>query len=228
MLLVIAGMVALFNKETPSQETTLSEGQEVINDENITQEGLAETPEAVQAAGEEKVTLNQQKTMDTTKVTLNTTEGDIVLELYTTKVPKTAGNFVKLASEGFYDGVRFHRVIEGFMIQSGDPLSKDDSLQARWGQGDPGYKFDDEIVEGMSNVPGTISMANAGIQGGKGTNGSQFFINTGSNVFLDGKHSVFGKVIEGMEVVTAIEKTQTLPGDRPVNPITITSVSVEA
>ncbi len=110
------------------------------------------------------------------------------------------------------------------MIQSGDPLSKDDALAAQWGTGGPGYKFDDEIVEGLSNVPGTISMANAG----PGTNGSQFFINTADNVFLDGKHSVFGAVVEGMDIVTAIEKNKKQPGDRPVEPITITKVTVEA
>lgn len=178
--------------------------------------------------GNKQTTTNTQNTMETTKVTLETTKGNIVLDLYTGKVPETAGNFVKLAQEGFYDGVRFHRVIAGFMIQSGDPLSKDDALQAQWGTGGPGYRFDDEIVEGLSNVPGTISMANAGIQGGKGTNGSQFFINTAANTFLDGKHSVFGEVVEGMDVVTAIETTETLPGDRPVEPITIIKATVEA
>ena len=166
----------------------------------------------------------KEKTMETKKVVLETTEGRIVLELFTDQAPKTTDNFLALAQDGFYNGVRFHRVIEGFMIQSGDPLSKDDALQAQWGTGGPGYQFEDEIVEGLSNVPGTISMANAG----PGTNGSQFFINTGSNVFLDGKHTVFGKVIGGIDVVAKIEKTETLPGDRPVQPITITKVGVES
>ena len=171
---------------------------------------------------EEKFTNQTEKNMETTNVTFDTTKGEVVLELFTEQTPVTTGNFIKLAGEGFYDGVKFHRVIDGFMIQSGDPLSKDDSMQSQWGTGGPGYQFEDEIVAGLSNVPGTISMANAG----PGTNGSQFFINTGENVFLDGKHSVFGRVIEGMDVVTAIEKTETLPGDRPVEPMVIKKVTV--
>jgi len=222
VLLLIAGGLMITGKETTPQENS-EDPTITINGEEIIQTNPDETPEEADIAGEE-VDTNQETTMDTKKVTFNTTEGDIVLELYTGQTPKTTDNFIKLAGEGFYDGVRFHRVISGFMIQSGDPLSKDDALQAQWGTGGPGYQFDDEIVEGLSNVPGTISMANAG----PGTNGSQFFINTADNSFLDGKHSVFGKVVEGMDIVTKIEKTETLPGDRPATPITITEVVVEA
>lgn len=157
------------------------------------------------------------------KATLHTTKGNIVLELFDQQTPKTVENFVKLAKEGFYDGVKFHRVIRTFMIQSGDPLTRDDEQQALWGTGGPGYKFDDEIGPHNSNAEGTVAMANAG----PNTNGSQFFINANDNHFLDEKHTVFGKVIEGMDVVTAIEMTPTTPNDRPLEPVAITSITIE-
>lgn len=157
------------------------------------------------------------------KVTITTNKGNIVLELFSEQTPKTAGNFAKLAKEGFYDGTKFHRVIDGFMIQGGDPQTKDDSLQMRWGTGGPGYQFEDEIVAGLSNVVGTISMANAG----PNTNGSQFFINVGDNTFLDGKHAVFGKVIEGMDIVMMISQVQKNERDVPVEAIVLEKVIVE-
>jgi peptidylprolyl isomerase len=153
------------------------------------------------------------------QATFKTNKGDIEIEFYSA-TPKTVENFTKLASEGFYDGVKFHRVIKGFMVQGGDPLSKDDSKQAYWGTGGPGYKFNDEIGASNKNDIGTISMANAG----PNTNGSQFFINTAANNFLDTKHTVFGKVVKGMDVVTAIENTPTGPNDRPVSPVVIESI----
>jgi cyclophilin family peptidyl-prolyl cis-trans isomerase len=155
-------------------------------------------------------------------VTLKTNQGDIKLELFIEQTPKTAGNFIKLASENFYDGVRFHRVIKGFMIQGGDPLSKDVANKMVWGTGDPGYKFADEFAPGLSNVRGTISMANSG----PNTNGSQFFINTADNVFLDGRHAVFGKVIEGMDVVDKIESTPKGERDIPVSDMIINDVEI--
>ncbi|MFA7193870.1 MAG: peptidylprolyl isomerase [Candidatus Paceibacterota bacterium] len=157
------------------------------------------------------------------KATIQTNKGNIVLELFAEQTPKTAGNFAKLAKEGFYDGTKFHRVIDGFMIQGGDPQTKDDSLQMRWGTGGPGYQFEDEIVAGLSNVVGTISMANAG----PNTNGSQFFINVGDNTFLDGKHAVFGKVIEGMDIVMMISQVQKNERDVPVEAIVLEKVTVE-
>ena len=157
-----------------------------------------------------------------TSVTLNTSKGDITIELFTDVVPKTVENFTKLAGDGFYDGVKFHRVIKGFMIQGGDPLTKDDSKMALWGTGGPGYKFADEIGPKNSNAVGTISMANAG----PNTNGSQFFINTAANNFLDGKHTVFGKVTAGMDVVTAIENVKTGEADRPIEAVVINSITI--
>jgi peptidylprolyl isomerase len=159
---------------------------------------------------------------ENTSITLKTNQGDITVELYTKDMPVTAGNFLKLAKEKYYDGIKFHRVIDGFMIQGGDPLTKDDSAEARWGTGGPGYTIPDEFGPRYSNAIGTLSMANAG----PNTGGSQFFINTANNTFLDGKHPVFGKVVAGMEVVEKISKTQTKPGDRPATPIVIEEVIV--
>jgi len=165
-------------------------------------------------------TNNQQQVMQST---LHTTKGDIVIEFMGADAPNTVANFTKLAKEGFYDGTKFHRVIRGFMIQGGDPLTKDDSMMARWGTGGPGYQFNDEIHANNQNNVGTISMANSG----PNTNGSQFFINVANNNFLDPKHTVFGKVIKGMDVVSAIENTPTAQGDRPLEAMVITSVTVE-
>jgi len=155
-------------------------------------------------------------------VIMQTNLGEIKIELFSSDAPKTVENFVKLARSGFYDNVKFHRVIKGFMIQSGDPLSKDDSLKNKWGTGGPGYTFADEIHSNNYNVAGTISMANAGSD----TNGSQFFINTIDNNYLDSKHTVFGKVIEGMDVVRSIENTATEGPDRPIDDVVIESIKI--
>ncbi|MCF7910717.1 peptidylprolyl isomerase [Candidatus Pacearchaeota archaeon] len=150
-----------------------------------------------------------------TRVKLETTKGDILINLYS-DMPVTAGNFEKLVEEGFYDGVIFHRVIDGFMIQSGDPTGT--------GSGGPGYTIRDEFTHegGNKNNRGTISMANAGPD----TGGSQFFINLVDNNFLDTKHPVFGKVIEGMDVVDEIAKVQTDVNDRPLEEIKIIKASI--
>ncbi|MCK4520345.1 peptidylprolyl isomerase [Candidatus Parcubacteria bacterium] len=153
---------------------------------------------------------------------MQTNLGEIKLELFLLDAPKTVENFTKLSRDGFYDGVKFHRVIKGFMIQSGDPLSKDNSLKDRWGTGGPGYVFTDEIHSNNHNIIGTISMANAG----SNTNGSQFFINTDNNNFLDAKHTVFGKVIEGIDIVEKIENIATDGRDRPIDDVTIESIKI--
>lgn len=166
---------------------------------------------------------NTKKAMTTI---IHTTKGDITIEFFTEQAPNTVANFTKLAKEGFYNGVKFHRVIKGFMIQGGDPLTKDDSKMDSWGMGGPGYKFADEIGkenQNNKNDVGTIAMANSG----PNTNGSQFFINVGSNNFLDSKHTVFGKVVAGMDVVKSIENSKTGTNDRPVDPIVINSATVK-
>jgi len=157
------------------------------------------------------------------QITLHTNKGDIGIEMMEQDAPNTVANFAKLAKSGFYDGTKFHRVIPNFMIQGGDPESKNDSKAEMWGRGGPGYKFADEIHANNRNDVGTISMANSG----PNTNGSQFFINVAPNNFLDTKHTVFGKVTSGMEVVQAIAAVDTNETDRPLEAVTITSVTVQ-
>lgn len=156
------------------------------------------------------------------KAILHTTLGDVEITFLETQAPKTVENFVKLAKDGFYDGVKFHRVIKDFMVQGGDPLTKDDAMMARWGTGGPGYTFADEITIDNKNDTGTISMANAG----PNTNGSQFFLNVADNNFLDSKHTVFGHITTGMDVVKKIEDVETNHMDRPLEPVMIKSVTV--
>ncbi|TSD05583.1 MAG: Peptidylprolyl isomerase [Parcubacteria group bacterium Greene0714_7] len=165
---------------------------------------------------------NATATQAVTSATIHTNKGDVTLEFFGTDAPNTVANFLKLAKDGFYDGTKFHRVIKGFMLQGGDPLTKDDSKMAMWGTGGPGYSFKDEIRANNKNDVGTISMANSG----PNTNGSQFFINVAPNNFLDDKHTVFGRVTAGMDVVKAIESTPTNSGDRPLDPIIIKSVTL--
>ena len=157
------------------------------------------------------------------KVTLRTNKGNMTFELLEKEAPETVANFLQLAKEGFYDGTKFHRVIEGFMVQGGDPFTKDDSLMERWGTGGPGYRFADEIHEHNKNEIGTIAMANAGPD----TNGSQFFINTADNNFLDEKHTVFGRLIDGFDVLKAIERTPTGTSDRPLDAVTLESITIQ-
>lgn len=145
---------------------------------------------------------------DAKKVLLKTTMGDITIELYN-DMPVTAGNFEKLVKKGFYDDVIFHRIIDGFMIQGGDPTGT--------GMGGPGYSIPDEFTKNNRNDKGTISMANAG----PNTGGSQFFINLVNNNYLDRMHPVFGKVIEGMDVVNKIGKVKTDRQDRPKTEVKI-------
>lgn len=159
---------------------------------------------------------------------LKTTQGTIVVSLEETKTPKTVANFVGLATgeidwkdavtntsmkgTPMYNGVRFHRVIPGFMIQVGDPLSRHLEASNRWGTGGPGYRFEDEFhPELRHNKAGILSMANAG----PGTNGSQFFITQGPTPHLDNRHSVFGRVVAGQNVVDAIANVPRNRSDRP-------------
>ena len=155
--------------------------------------------------------------------TIKTNKGDIVIDFLSEATPNTVNNFKKLAEEGFYDGVKFHRIIRNFMIQGGDPLTKEEAKKHMWGTGGPGYKFDDEIGPDNSNAAGTISMANAG----RNTNGSQFFINLADNHFLNPKHTAFGKVVKGLDVVTAIGDVQTNASDQPIEPVVIESVTFQ-
>ncbi|MEV8634774.1 peptidylprolyl isomerase [Streptosporangium sp. NPDC051023] len=166
---------------------------------------------------------------------LNTNRGTVKVRLFPNHAPKTVRNFVELA-EGtrewvhpetgqktnakLYDGTVFHRVIDSFMIQGGDPLGQ--------GTGGPGYKFDDEIHPDLFfGRPYLLAMANAGTIGGRGTNGSQFFITVVPTPHLNGKHTIFGEVIEGQDVVDAIVKTETDARDRPTDPVVLESVTID-
>jgi len=163
--------------------------------------------------------------------TLTTTQGTVTVRLFPDHAPKTVRNFVELAEGGrewtdprtrattkdkLYDGTIFHRVITGFMIQGGDPLGT--------GTGGPGYKFADEIHPDLRfDRPYLLAMANSG----PGTNGSQFFITTAATPWLDGKHTIFGEVISGADVVEDISRVQTVPGDRPVQDVVLQSVTIQ-
>ena len=148
------------------------------------------------------------------RATLHTSEGPIEVELYPDDAPKTVANFVKLARDGFYDGVVFHRVIPDFMIQGGDPTGT--------GSGGPGYEFGDEFNQHRA-VRGAVAMANAG----PNTNGSQFFIVTAeATPWLDGKHTVFGRVTSGMDVVDEIQSVPRDANDRPRDDVVITSITL--
>lgn len=155
------------------------------------------------------------------KILMKTNFGDIKLELFKKDAPQTVDNFLKLAKSGFYDGTKFHRIIKNFMIQGGDPNSKDNDWSDD-GMGGPGYVFKDEINV-HKVVRGVIAMANAG----PNTNGSQFFIVTAQSApWLDDKHTVFGKVIESMEVVDKIENVATNDNDHPTKDVIVKSISL--
>ena len=149
------------------------------------------------------------------QVRMETSAGDILLTLYHGNAPDTVANFVKLVSEGYYDGLHFHRVIADFMLQGGCPHSKD-PMSRRAGTGGPGWQIPCEpsALALKHDRPGILSMANAG----RDTGGSQFFITTVATPWLNGNHAVFGEVSEGMDVVKAIEACQKMPGDRPASP----------
>jgi cyclophilin family peptidyl-prolyl cis-trans isomerase len=151
----------------------------------------------------------------TVKVKIETTMGEIQADLYASEAPKTVENFTTLAKKGFYDGIVFHRVIPGFMVQTGDPTGT--------GRGGPGYQFEDEFSPKLKHdKPGVLSMANAG----PNTNGSQFFITEAPTPHLDGRHSVFGQVTQGQDVVKKIASAERDASDRPRQEIKMTKVTV--
>ncbi|NCD08297.1 MAG: peptidylprolyl isomerase [Negativicutes bacterium] len=149
------------------------------------------------------------------KIRFKTNMGEFVAEMFEDKAPKTTENFISLVEKSFYDGVIFHRVIDGFMIQGGDPTGT--------GMGGPGYKIADEFGEGLSHDDeGYFSMANAG----PNTGGSQFFITLAPTPWLNGHHAIFGRVVEGMDVVRKIGVTKTDFRDRPIETVTMETVEV--
>ena len=207
-ILVVSGIFYALSKKSVQNENMNSAPKAVSNKKDV----------AAKENNAEPV-----KTKEKTVVTMKTNLGDISLELFSKDAPKTVENFIKLSKSEFYNGVKFHRVIKGFMIQGGDPNSKDNDWSDD-GMGGPGYAFEDEI-SAKKLVKGALAMANAGAN----TNGSQFFIVTAeSTPWLDGKHTVFGRVISGMDVVSkienvAIDKTR---GDHPKEDIIIKSIEI--
>jgi cyclophilin family peptidyl-prolyl cis-trans isomerase len=208
------------------------------NQESESANGEAASDE--QATSSAENTNNETNTMSNSRTSINssielkdlateysqaiikTSLGDIKVKLYAEESPLTVNNFLNLAQDSYYNGTRFHRVIKDFMVQGGDPNSKDASMKNLWGTGGPDYRFRDEFNQ-KPLVKGSLAMANAGPD----TNGSQFFIVTkDSTPWLDGMHTNFGEVIEGMEVVEKIEASQTDPNDRPVTDILIQSVEL--
>ncbi len=203
-------------KTTPSGEETISE----IN-EPLTAPLNADELKAYNVA-----MTNENNPIARVQTNLGTYE----IELFEDTMPITAGNFIKLAEEGFYNGVKFHRVIDGFMIQGGDPITKTDEF-LRYGTGGPGYAIPDEHIAGeyLTNVRGTISMANSGPNSG----GSQFFINVADNTNLDfdkpplsSKHPVFGRIVSGMDVVDKIAQVEVNERDLPLEEVVMESVTI--
>jgi cyclophilin family peptidyl-prolyl cis-trans isomerase len=162
----------------------------------------------------------KKESKEMTVAVINTNMGKIEIELFADKTPKTVENFVGLAEKGYYKGVIFHRVIDKFMIQGGDPTGTGRGGESIWGK-----PFEDEIVPSLTfDKPGYLAMANAG----PNTNGSQFFITVVPTSWLNGKHTIFGQVIDGMEVVNAISKVQTSkPDNKPLKDVVIESVTIE-
>jgi peptidylprolyl isomerase len=203
------------DKNTPEAELTT----------DITEE--LETP----LEPEELPTYDEAMTNNNNPVAvLETNKGTIEIELFEDTMPITAGNFKKLVNEKFYDGIKFHRVIDGFMIQGGDPITKTTEV-LKYGTGGPGYAIPDEHIAGkyLTNVRGTISMANSGPNSG----GSQFFINLVDNTNLDydkqpltSKHPVFGRVVKGMDIVDAIGQVEVNMNDLPLEDVVITKATI--
>ena len=182
-----------------------------------------EAKETKTPAVEAKTETKESKAVNTNEIAvIKTTEGDMAVEFWPEVAPKTVENFKKLAREGFYDGTCFHRVIKGFMIQGGDPLTKDPSKEAQWGTGDPGYKINAEFND-RSHVRGVISMARSQ---DPNSAGSQFFICHGDPKFLDRQYTAFGKLIKGDDVLEKIATTPTHPPDRPNKRMNINSIKI--
>lgn len=200
-----------------------SRKENLITPEPVPEVQVSETGEITN--NNEKINNIENKKMNS--ATINTNMGNIEIEFYAASAPNTVANFQKLAKEGFYDKVKFHRVIKGFMIQAGDPQSKDDAKTALWGTGGPGYKFADEInaqseVYQTGYKKGIVAMANSG----PNTNGSQFFIMT-ADYPLPPLYTIFGKVTSGQDVVDKIALVATGPNDRPVNAVVINSITLK-
>ena len=207
---LILGAYSL-TKDTTKDAQTINTVNSLVNNEEV----LAESENTVVPVQKEEIPMDL--TIDQTKnyeAVLTTSMGDIKINLFEKEAPITVNNFVKLAKEGFYDGLIFHRVIPDFMIQGGDPTGT--------GTGGPGYKFEDEIT-GKPIVKGTLAMANSG----PNTNGSQFFIVTAEETpWLNNLHTNFGEVIEGLEIVDQISLVETNSSDKPLTNVVIEKIVI--
>ncbi len=207
------------NDNSPLEEKKTDEPMKI--DLNQKEEPKAVAPEP------DTNNINKDNLNKNMQATINTSEGAFTIEFYEKDAPNTVANFLKLAKSGFYDGVKFHRVIKGFMDQVGDPLSKDDSKMDMWGTGGPGYKFADEInatsaLYKTGYKKGVVAMANSG----PNTNGSQFFI-MAADYPLPPLYTIFGHVVSGLDVIMKINETKTGANDRPINPIEIKSITLK-
>ena len=202
----------LFSKREPEMNEDDTQGRDVYNEKPL---GSAMAGAATGAVMQHPAIILPQG------VIIHTTYGDIWIKLYPEEVPRTVENFSTHAKNGYYDGIIFHRVIKGFMIQTGDPMGDGTGGESIWGG-----EFEDEFHRSLKHDrPFTVSMANAG----PNTNGSQFFITTVPTPWLDNKHTVFGRVIKGADVVTAIEKAKTNPRtDKPYDDIKILNMTVKS
>ncbi len=196
-----------------------------VSTESVTETttGATQTTATAQQSSSTTPTTRTMENKTYTKAIITTNKGVIEVELDTNK-PLTTTNFGKLAESSFYNGVRFHRVIKGFMIQAGDPLSKDVVNKSTWGTGGPGYRFNDELTGNEQYTLGTLAMANAG----PNTNGSQFFIVTAQpGVPLPPSYTVFGRVTKGIETALAIENVATNSSDQPLEDIVIEKIEMK-
>jgi len=217
ILIILAALIYQFHwMPVYGPVNTASEESVVLSDEDASQ--TTESTQVVETSPSSKVKeenlVEEEESMIDYKAVIKTNKGDITIDLFESKSPKTVENFVTLANKGFYDGLIFHRVIKDFMIQGGDPSGD--------GTGGPGYTFEDEINDELL-VKGSLAMANAGPD----TNGSQFFIVTAEETsWLDGKHTNFGKVIDGMDIVMDIEEVETEANDKPNEDVVINQVEI--
>ena len=195
-------------------------GAALAQDKTVTPPAKPDAPKAAPAKPAETAKpMTKAPASANPKVMLSTTAGDVELELYPDKAPNTVAKITELIGKGFYNGLKFHRVIPIFMVQGGDP--KGDCT------GGPGFAFDDEISDLKFDAPGVLAMANAGTQNGHGTNGSQFFVTVAATPWLNGKHTIFGKVIKGYEIIEKISKMDRDERDRPKTEVVMTKVTLE-